>query len=81
MDPYPLSLLRRIKDCFHSAISSLLANLFSALFTFVFALGSSPFPSISFLASNRVNLSSLPLDVMLDEEYNSLLLYFQWGLC
>lgn len=37
----PVSLLHRIKDSFHFAISSLLANLFSALFTFFFALGSS----------------------------------------
>lgn len=44
MDGYyslsPISLLHRIKDSFHFAVSALLANLFSALFTFFFALGS-----------------------------------------
>ncbi|KAF8057310.1 hypothetical protein N665_1261s0013 [Sinapis alba] len=34
----PLSFLHRIKDSFHSAVSAILANLFSALFTIFFAL-------------------------------------------
>ncbi|KAF8053061.1 hypothetical protein N665_1469s0012, partial [Sinapis alba] len=41
MDSYhlsPLSFLHRIKDSFHSAVSAILANLFSALFTIFFAL-------------------------------------------